>query len=72
MSNPTSEKQIPETINRFRFDILRKGATTSLQCMTSVLRQLEDGHWMDETDTYHETMKAVGILAKALQEATEP
>lgn len=59
------------TIERWRFDELREAATIALQIASDLLRQREQGDWLDKTDEYHMTMEMVAVLAKGLRDGTQ-
>ncbi len=60
-----------ETIDRWRFDKLRESSTIALQIACNLLRQREQGNWIDKVEEYHDTIELVAVLAKGLHEGTE-
>jgi hypothetical protein len=64
------KKMSDETIKRWRFDKLRESATVALQLATELLRQREQGNWLDKDEEYHHTMALVAALAKGLHDGT--
>jgi hypothetical protein len=61
-----------EMIERLRFDALRQAATRALQIAGDLLRQREEGNWIDKNEQYHKTVELVATLAQGLRDSTRP
>lgn len=62
----------PLMIERWRFDALRKAATEALQLASDLLRQHEEGNWIDKDEEYEKTVSLISALASGLKSGTEP
>lgn len=59
-------------IERWRFDKLRQAMAVALQISGSLLRQQEEGDYLDKDAEYEKTVELVAALAKGLHDGTQP
>lgn len=61
-----------DVLPRWRFDELRKHSIRALHCATALLRNAEEGNYLDKTEAYLEIVELVKALSEGLYKGIDP